>query len=100
MQVVGTVPAEPGLAGQVVTGRTLRAKRLMSIPPRVADRSGQRFTTSHDWPWRKMAVVTRGKSALSELLHRAGLEVVGHGRVSDARPAGGARRAGCAGGAE
>ncbi|MFA3877720.1 PE-PGRS family protein [Streptomyces sp. MMCC 100] len=30
--------------------------------------------------------MTGGKSELSELLRRAGLEVVGHGRVSDARP--------------
>jgi hypothetical protein len=32
-----------------------------------------------------------GESALSELLHRAGLEVVGHGRVFDAWPAAAAR---------
>ncbi|WP_393073682.1 hypothetical protein [Streptomyces sp. LN704] len=30
--------------------------------------------------------MTGGKSELSELLHRAGLEVVGHGLVSHARP--------------
>ncbi|MFD5429436.1 PE-PGRS family protein [Streptomyces sp. NPDC127084] len=36
--------------------------------------------------------MTDGKSALSELLHRAGLEVVGHGRVFAARPAAAAWR--------
>jgi hypothetical protein len=47
-----------------------------------------------------MVVMTGGKSELSELLHRAGLEVVGHGRVSDARPAATAWRPVIAGSAE
>ncbi len=41
-----------------------------------------------------------GKSALRELLHRAGLEVVGHGRVADARPAAAVWRPVIAGSAE
>ncbi|MBY8886874.1 PE-PGRS family protein [Streptomyces sp. PTM05] len=40
------------------------------------------------------------KDALRELLHRAGLEVVGHGRAADARPAAAAWRPVIAGGAD
>ncbi|MFE9097980.1 PE-PGRS family protein [Streptomyces sp. NPDC007264] len=44
--------------------------------------------------------MTGGKSELSELLHRAGLEVVGHGRVSNARPTAAAWRPVVAGSTE
>jgi len=47
-----------------------------------------------------MASMADRSSALRDLLHRAGLEVVGHGRVSDARPAAAAWRPVIAGSAE
>ena len=47
-----------------------------------------------------MAAVTDGHNELAELLRRAGLEVVGHGRVSGARPAAAAWRPVIAGSTE